>query len=406
MIDTYKALGWLNAIDNCSHLNNEDRRLIREIRQLGLFNFRIEPILEKFRTAAHSPGDPLRNAEILLYCAAIGHARGWCPQAARDAREAVISCEIDNHRRAVALWILGIMQWEMRQNHDAYRSWAEAKKVFKQCQDPFQRPSNGKDWYQDPIWQMEVELVARPEEMSTWLNRFEPSSLRPQTGQIVNQARKKIRQGAYPNIYVLIQDFQDAYRRSEQVSERAEIYLEFGLATYQMGNSHFAIELLRKAVLSFYPGIGTYHKQVVARCILGAVEWLHKSSHNQAAADWLRCVDEFETLQELADRYNFHEQKEWYDYHCDILRAALLEWVKPPDTREPNNSPPEENDARPLSSWPNPGKTDLYQELLSKVDWDSAMADRLIEYERKRAPTADRNELIRRAIERWDRDNQ
>src|SRR5690349_7415832 len=120
MIDPFKALGWLNAIDNRSHLNNEDRQLIGAIGQVGLFDFRIQPIVERHRNAAHSTGDPLRKAEILLYCAAIGHSRGWCPQASRDARAAVISYDHDDHRYATSLWILGIIQWKMLQNHNAY----------------------------------------------------------------------------------------------------------------------------------------------------------------------------------------------------------------------------------------------------------------------------------------------
>jgi hypothetical protein len=391
MIDAFKALRWLNSIDNCSHLNSEDRRLIRAIGKLGLFDFRIEPILERLRNTAHSPGDPLRNAEILLYCAAIGHGHGECPQAARDAREAVISYENDHHRRAMALWILGIMQWEMLQHHDAYRNWAEAKKIFKQCQNSFQPPPGKKDWYQDPIWQMEVELVARPDEISTWLNRFEPSSLRPPTGFIVDYVQEKIREQAYPSIYVLMQDLQDTLRRSEKIFERAEIYLEFGLATYHIGNSHFAMELFRKAVLNFHPGIGTYHKQAVARCMLGAVEWMHKLSQKQAAADWLRCIKEFESLQRWADRDHFQKKEEWYSERCAILRSALLERVEP---------------AKPSPSTPSNEKAYSYDNLLSRVGWDHGTADRRIEYERKKAPTADRNELIRRAIERWIRDNQ
>ena len=47
-----------------------------------------------------------------------------------------------------------------------------------------------------------------------------------------------------------------------------------------------------------------------------------------------------------------------------------------------------------------------YQELLYRTGRDQAMAERLIGLERKRAPTADRNELIHRAVERWIRDNQ
>jgi tetratricopeptide (TPR) repeat protein len=309
MIDTSKALRWLNAVDNYSHLNNEDRQLMRAISQSGLSDFGIEQILDKLRNDAHSSGDPLRTAEILLYCAAIGHWRGWCPQAARDAIKSVISYDADEHRRAVALWILGIVQWEMLQNYEGYRNWAEAKKIFKRCQIPLQRSPNAKDWYRDPIEQMEVELVARPEEISTWLNRFQRSSLRTPTGRAVKSMREKIRQQAYPNIYGLMQDLQEADSRSESLHERAEIYLEFGLATYQIGNSRFAIELLRKAVSDFYPGVGTYHKQVVARCMLGAVEWMHKSLLKQAAADWLCCFDEFEQLRWSADRDIFRRKR-------------------------------------------------------------------------------------------------
>jgi hypothetical protein len=98
---------------------------------------------------------------------------------------------------------------------------------------------------------------------------------------------------------------------------------------HQIGNSYLAVELLRKAVINFHPGIGTYHKQVVARCMLGSLEWMHQSSHNQAVADWLHCIDEFEKLRWLADRDNYQAKEEWYSQHCGLLRSALLERVEP-----------------------------------------------------------------------------
>lgn len=404
MIDIFEALSWLNAIDNnCSHLNNGDRQLIGAIGQSRLSDFGIERILERLRGDAHSSHDSLREAEILLYCASIGQWRGWSPQAARDAREAVICYDNDRHRQAVALWILGKVQWEMLQNHEAYRNWAEARKIFKQCQ--LQRSRNAKDWYKNPLDQMDVEMVARPEEISTWLNRFEHSSLRPPTGQVIKSMREKIRQQRYPSIYVLMQDLQEANRWSERIHERAEVYLEFGLATYQIGNSHFAIELLRKAVQDFYPGVGNYHKQVVARCMLGAVEWMHKSSRKQAAADWLRCFDQFENLRWCADRDNLQEKEEWYAKRCNILTSALLERVKPPKQSDLDDDNPEEIGPRSSASVTTENNIYPYDDLLSKVCWDRATADWLVEYQRKLAPTADRNELIRRAIERWLRDN-
>jgi hypothetical protein len=187
----------------------------------------------------------------------------------------------------------------------------------------------GKDWYEEPIWQMKVELSSRPEEIYTWLNCFHPSGLGPPTLQIVERVREKVRKQAYPNIYILMQDLETTSQRIRKMSEKAEVYLEFGLAMYQLGNSRFAVDLLREAVLDFYPGIGIYHKQLVARCMLGALEWMHKSMHSQAAADWQRCVEELEQLKHWADRENLDNQEKWYSEHCDILRSALLDWLEP-----------------------------------------------------------------------------
>ena len=48
----------------------------------------------------------------------------------------------------------------------------------------------------------------------------------------------------------------------------------------------------------------------------------------------------------------------------------------------------------------------LYQELFIKAGYDHNIAKRLIDYERQRAPQAKRSQLIRNAIQRWERDNR
>ena len=417
MVNAFKALGWLKVIEDCSYLNSEVRRLITVACRFGLSDSDVRLILERLRHAAHSSNEPLEKAEILLYCAAIGHWRGWYPMAACDAREAVISYDNDDHRRATALWILGMTEWGMLKNHDAYRSWAEAKKIFEQRKILFQHFPKEKDWYQSRIREMNVDLVMRPEEIWTWLNWFERPSLRPTTQQVVDCVQEKIRQQAYPNVYVLMQDLQEANRRCEGVHERAEIYLEFGLAIYEMGNTHFAIELLRNSVLNFYPGIGTYHKQVVARCMLGAVEWMNEPSREQAIVDWNRSIEEFEILRQWASKDNNQTKQDWYTEHRAILNEALSDRLagaktkyeqnpKPSRPSDPDSNIPEENGPTPSPSTSNSQNADPYQELLIKVGWDRDIADRLIEYERKKAPSVDRNELIRRSIEHGIRDNQ
>jgi hypothetical protein len=89
-----------------------------------------------------------------------------------------------------------------------------------------------------------------------------------------------------------------------------------------------------------------------------------------------------------------------------IVRAAikhiegilgLKHWVGPASSPSPQAGPN------------SPGTTSesvLYQELFIKAGSDAARVERLIEYERRFAPTADRKELIQRAIERLLRDKR
>jgi hypothetical protein len=55
---------------------------------------------------------------------------------------------------------------------------------------------------------------------------------------------------------------------------------------------------------------------------------------------------------------------------------------------------------------PSLGERQLYDDLLLKVRGDRPTAERLIDYERTRTPSLDREEYIKRAIERWERDNR
>lgn len=61
----------------------------------------------------------------------------------------------------------------------------------------------------------------------------------------------------------------------------------------------------------------------------------------------------------------------------------------------------------PLAPWMSKLRANQqYQILLRRVRMDAAIAERLIELERRRNPFADREKLIRNALERLDRDNR
>lgn len=56
-------------------------------------------------------------------------------------------------------------------------------------------------------------------------------------------------------------------------------------------------------------------------------------------------------------------------------------------------------------NWKRNQENKLYRDLLMKARYDHDRADRLIEYEHRRFPNSQRAELIKSAIERWERDN-
>jgi hypothetical protein len=75
----------------------------------------------------------------------------------------------------------------------------------------------------------------------------------------------------------------------------------------------------------------------------------------------------------------------------------------------PTSTPPrpgyKPRPSAPPKALPRP-REDPYRELLVRVRYDKGVADRLIEYERKRAPHESWDELCRSAILRWQRDNR
>lgn len=76
-------------------------------------------------------------------------------------------------------------------------------------------------------------------------------------------------------------------------------------------------------------------------------------------------------------------------------------------TYRPRNDPPPNYQSPPYRppSAPSPSG-DPYRDLLAKARYDKDLAERLIAYERKRAPFAKLDDLCRSAIDRLERDNR
>lgn len=242
---------------------------------------------------------------------------------------------------------------------------------------------------------MATNLEPTPEEIFTWLNEFEESYLSPTSQQYIDAIGERIDQGTYADALDLLDDLQELTRFDGELYERAEVFFESGFAYYRMGYMNLAIAALKHAVLEFASGKGNNHKQVLARCMLGAMYWQDDCDRLQAINEWKRCVKELAALRLQADREDRQTRAEWYADQHAMLQAALAARVS--QTLGGRGGPNRPSQQRPRRG---PQLPDRYSYLVLLVQGDRATADRLIEYERRNAPDCDRAELIERAIDR------
>lgn len=437
MIDVFEALSWLNEFD-VSHLSPAAEALVVLSHNVSQTDAQLRTMIRNLEAIANVSRDPLEDTEITLHRAALQYWRRAYPQAIKLARKSLKGLHNDPHREAIAHWILGMALWRRMENDPAYTHWDNARNCFRAALKDSDNRSSNRNWYEERLMKMEIELVCKPEEILHWLNEFEPTNLTEPSVQLVHLIHERIRQRSYPDAFAMLQDLQEVNRWSKDLYERAETYLECAFFSYQMGDLSAAVELLRHAVVDFFPGAGSNHKHVIARCMLGAIEWMDETTRNNANADWMRCIAQMEELRLKADRDNDQNRKKWYADRRTFLRRALMD-------RLPSAGPPHRNQGPTASAPPQPepvapsgpngrtdstsreaatiaaqeshqtvtavaepehGQADRYIELLNMVGHDAQVAERLIELARRSAPSAARHELIERAIERLLRDRQ
>jgi hypothetical protein len=87
--------------------------------------------------------------------------------------------------------------------------------------------------------------------------------------------------------------------------------------------------------------------------------------------------------------------------------STLSSGMPPPEPKSsPSRKKTSETTGVPSIPPVSPEEEELYQDLYAKTGRDAERVERLIEYERNLAPHAERIELLRRAIERWLKDNR
>jgi SOS-response transcriptional repressor LexA len=172
-----------------------------------------------------------------------------------------------------------------------------------------------------------------------WLNKWEPSRLRPSITKLICRMRNTI--GSRKN-------FDDAWKLMDEIEklqgllhddtrtyskESPHMLLECGIAAHQMGNSREAVRFLSGAITTYTD----VHDNAVARWLLGCVYW-HLNEPVNALSAWEKSLIDFKDLEKRtlrnADLTTWYhdrvkEMDEAIKHAADTNVPPPIHWVRP-----------------------------------------------------------------------------
>ncbi len=325
MIKLNETLSWLNQFDN-SHLRRTTQALVRHITNLQTPEDMRKQMINSAIKHSRNHIDRLELPELLLNICDVRYRQQAFTTARDYANAAVQLYPANNHRLAVARWILGMIAWELPDYKLAYSSWYYAREIFEKLEERSKAQKNEEmlKWYQEVLTRVNVDLFCTVEETYTWLDHFEPSHLSNAARQLNETITDKLEKNQFQDVYKLIDDLQTLGRSSTDLLENAEILIECTLALYRMGNLNEAVRMLQRAIDAFTP---QSHHQAIARWMLGILLWETNDKNPIAIMNWEKCLENFDELARRADQANKQMRVAWYRKNRAIMAQAMSEKI-------------------------------------------------------------------------------
>lgn len=158
----------------------------------------------------------------------------------------------------------------------------------------------------------------------TWLNEFQGSSLtRPDT-ILRDLMRHKIMVRKFSEAYQVIEYLKSCEKNRVSGFERGEIWVEYGLAYYDMGNLMEAIASLKKAEIAYPAG---NHEHAVALWMLGTMQWSFENEHAGALMNWKEAIEEFDLMERIAEQEENEEKRNWYCGRINEMEEELQQKI-------------------------------------------------------------------------------
>jgi tetratricopeptide (TPR) repeat protein len=157
----------------------------------------------------------------------------------------------------------------------------------------------------------------------SWLKIFRGSKLVTPATILRDQIVTNIKNNEFSKAYKKIDYLEACAGELDNIVDCGDIWVEIGMALYQMGNLLKAEEYWKKAV-NDYPAC---HECAVARWLLGTAQWQNDTSHKFAMNNWNATIRGFRELADEAERDRLEDAFNWYEARIPELEKCLAEQI-------------------------------------------------------------------------------
>lgn len=323
MLPPLNVLDWLNVF-TVSQISPRNQRLVDQILDPNTPDADLD---RHIGTLLGLPKSPRENPEILLICGAAEANRGNFPAARSHLQTAIREYIYDRHRRAIGLYLLGWVEWELDSQNPkpAEKNWEKAIDLFTRLGKGDLRLT---EWYEERLKEMrnfiEMEKATRLDNVFFWLRSIGDcsigeSAISQQNRLLIDMLHRYLNQHKYDQAKGMIEMLLKVSSQVGDLAENVEILIECSLAYNQFGDWEKALEFMRKAARLCPP---LTHGQAVTSWMLGILEWNSKKHRPQAIQDWQKSIQEFKRLALQADYLNNPRRRRAYEDTIKTIEYA------------------------------------------------------------------------------------
>ena len=336
MISLQDLKKWLNHFD-ASSLGLQSREYLDQAADDQTPSVTRHVVIEKMLEHALASLKPLENAEANFMAGLIfAEKDGDCRRAQAAFEQALVGYKGDEHRRAVVLWAVGMMERKNLQSGAGFRNWQTAFEIFDSIANRHKLTGQAErlqlaPWYQERADRMQSEIALTAEYGYTLLDRFEPSPLDEINKALVRKAIQLTDRQQYASAYAVLGQVRKHSRLAENYLNTPAGLLECGLVCHQAGFQEAACEFLREAVEKYPP----LSHQVAAAgwmysCMLaGDLDDL--AEIDLALTALQQALETFSYLEKRSTEKNLKKKMGWYTQQRKLLeaayQAAIKDWI-------------------------------------------------------------------------------